>query len=376
MRVAIIADSHFNAASRWDETLRLHKWIAWDIASRDVNLVLHAGDVFDAKSTPSERVAVAEWLSEVAQQAPVLIVRGNHDVLGDLAIFGRLRTRHPVVVEESAGVYQMAGAAIGALAWPRKAELLARLGQPTGYDQAENVGKEALRAVIQGLGTQLAAYAGPKIFLAHAMVRGSETSSGQPLVGCDFELGLEDLALSQAGFIAIGHIHKGQAWKFGSVPIVYPGSPQRTAFGEIEDKAYIIADFGEGGVRFERVTVPATPMLLIDCEWEGQGLLGNHRLLDVAGAEVRLRYRTPSDQRELARQAAVAERTRMLGEGAIAVKLDEVVETKTRSRTPEIVGAQTLADKVRVLWRSRGLEIAPEREARLLSKLHELEEAA
>lgn len=167
LRVAVIADSHFDEGSRFEECVRLHEWIARDVASRGVDVIVHAGDIFERKSTPAERRAVAEWLGCCADIAPVLIVRGNHDAVGDLAIFARLRTKHPVIVEEACGVHVLenracpgcgrlqriegegeagqggvrrcvddgAGAgcgrewrrravAVGAFAWPRKAELL------------------------------------------------------------------------------------------------------------------------------------------------------------------------------------------------------------------------------------------------------------
>ena len=34
MKFALISDSHFDEGSRWEECLRLHNWIADDIAAR------------------------------------------------------------------------------------------------------------------------------------------------------------------------------------------------------------------------------------------------------------------------------------------------------------------------------------------------------
>ena len=55
MQVAILADSHFDEHSRFAECVRVHDWIADDIAARDVDLVLHAGDLYYRKSSPPER---------------------------------------------------------------------------------------------------------------------------------------------------------------------------------------------------------------------------------------------------------------------------------------------------------------------------------
>ena len=101
-RIAVIADSHFDETpgGRFEECIRIHEWIAEDIAARGVDLVLHSGDLFERRSTPRERQAVADWLRAVARVAPVAIVRGNHDASGDLPLFERLRTQHPILVFE------------------------------------------------------------------------------------------------------------------------------------------------------------------------------------------------------------------------------------------------------------------------------------
>lgn len=384
-RVAFIADSHFSERSRWEECVRLHQWIEGDIASRGVDLICHCGDVFDAKSTPQERLVVAEWFQGLATHAPVVVVRGNHDALGDLEILGKLKSRYPITVQEAANVHYVAGCAVLALAWPRKAEVLAKLAAEQAAAGGE-IAKDALRNVIRGLGAQLANFDGPRIMLAHAMVTGSITSTGNPLVGCDFELSLDELAASNAHFVAVGHIHLGQSWEIDGVPIVYPGSPRRTAFGEAEAKGYVIANFehfdGEltcedgPSVRWhcegwEFIEAPATPMLLLEGDWDGTDLFVQN-LPSTSGAEVRLRYTVDSDQRAQAKAAAEELRAGMLAGGAILVKLEEVVEASTRARTPEITAAKTLEEKLKVLWAAKGIKLG-DREAAIVSKLNELE---
>lgn len=386
MKIAIIADSHFDESSRFEECIRLHGWIADDMKARGVEVILHAGDVFERKSTPKERAALADWLRKCAELAPVVIVRGNHDALGDLAIFEKLRTKHPIIVEEAVGVHVVNGVAIAALAWPRKAELLARVDSSTGHAESEAIAGDAMRNVLRGLGMQLSDHDGPTVLLAHAMVRGSVTSLGQPLVGCDLEIGLEDLSLVRAGLVALGHIHKGQDWTFGDMPIVYPGSPRRTAFGELEEKAYVVATFdGSKLAGWERVVVPATPMLLLEDQWGDRedgsdmgwlcGLHGFDGEDSVRGAEIRFRYRVESDRRDAARAASEVVRRKLLSMGALSIRVEEVVDATTRARAPEIAEVTTLADKLPILWRSKGIEVSPERQSKLFSKLAEVDHA-
>lgn len=419
--IACVSDSHFDHASRFEECVRLHDWIASDLERRHPDLICHAGDVFERKSTPEERLAVARWLRRLADIAPVLIVRGNHDVLGDLPIFARLRGRHPVHVEEAASVHVINGIAVAALAWPRKSEILARL-PATSVEASEQTAAEALRAVLRGLGDELEQHEGPRLLLAHAMVRASRTSTGQPLCGCDFELGLEDLALARADAYLLGHIHLGQDWlvqyqhadslacdggtNADGAPVIYPGSPRRTAYGETELKGYVHLGIdpdqcgcplafkrgacgsceNRGRVTWDRAYTPATPMLLFTDEWgqvfDDEPTIGWRvgdgpvRDEDVAGAEIRFRYKVASDQRDAARAAAAELKAEWLALGAADIKVEEEVIAVNRARLPEVARMRTLADKLCALWRHRGNEPEPERRARLLAKAESLKGAA
>lgn len=389
MRVAIIADSHFTERSRWKECLRVHEWIAKDIAVRGVDLVLHSGDLFDAKSTPTERIAVAEWLAGVAQHAPIVIVRGNHDALLDVGLMGKIRSKHPIIAEEGANVHIVAGVAVACLAWPRKAELLARLGA-TSHEASEHAAHEALRAVLLGFRQQLEQHDGPRILLTHAMVRGSRTTAGQPLVGVDLELGLDDLQLAGADFVALGHIHAHQT--FDAPNIIYPGSPRRTEFGDSDPKGYLIVDIGRmdplageewpanmprHSVTWTFVETHATPMLDLAATWDAESgtLIGTHRLTDIGGVEVRFRYTVAADQQDAARARAEEYRSAALARGAIVVKLEPQVQTSVRARAPEVAAARTLREKLLAYWGARGDELGGREEA-LLDKAGELEKEA
>jgi exonuclease SbcD len=406
IRVALIGDSHFDEGSRFQECVDIHDWMAEEIRRCGANIVLHSGDVFERKSTPAERAAVAAWLTKLADHCPVVVVRGNHDALNDLSIFSRLRTRYPLIVEEGAAVHKveawasgMRGAtspgtlAIGCLAWPRKAELLASTGA-IGQD-AQQLAQEALRSVLRGLGAEMADHDGPRILLAHALVTGSMTSTGQPLVGHELELDLSDLALAGADLYALGHIHKAQDWAINGAPVVYPGSPRRTSFGETERKGFIVADFDETRegwrcVSWSNVETPARQMILAQARWDrarrelvlsDESELLLHGTYDDAGhpiardAEIRLRYEVESEERDPARTAANACRDYWLKLGAHSFKVEEEVRANKRAKAPEVATAKSLGDKLQAYWASRGTP-EPERRQSLLSKLSIIEEEA
>ena len=380
VKIAIVADSHYDEHSRFQECINLHEWIQCDSAKRGCSLLLHAGDLFERRSTPRERVAVVNWFADVAMAMPVVLVRGNHDAIEEHELWPELRTRHPIHTYDATGFVVEAGVMVAAMAWPRKANV-----EAAGVDA-----REAMRATLRGLGDMMAEHDGPRVLLTHAMVRGSRTSTGQELLGCELELGLEDLALARADLYALGHIHAHQHWMVGNAPAIYPGSPRRANFGELEPKGYVVAEFdGRQLVGCEFVEVPATPMVHVDDEWGLFGddmgelsgkmgwLAGAHGLpRSCEGAELRFRYRVASEFRDQARAAAQRWRDEWLAEGALSVKVEEQVLATTRARSPEVARAVTLVDKLDALWSARRDVPDPVRRDALVAKLGELESSA
>lgn len=437
IKVAHIADSHFDAApnGRLEECVRLHEWIADDMERRGVDLILHAGDVYERESVPEDRNAAVAVFQRYGEIAPVMVVKGNHDAHRDLEVLRRIRCRHGIKVEERAELHAVRlvnrdlTVHVGCLAWPEKAQILASL-PACAPEVANAVAGDAIRDIMIGFSEAFERASrhddGPRILLTHAMVRASRVGQrGQPLIKADMEIGVEDLALSLADYIALGHIHKGQDWTVPprdnhphAVPVVYPGGPRRTAYGEMEAKGYALVEFhhhdGElthpdarrwGPCDWQFIEAPAQRMILIEDEW------GNDRELRAArgepplpdgedddrdgwlvghiegvgdgpvepqyrGADIRLRYKVPADKREPAKLAADKwVRDLIEVHGAERVKLEERVITTTRPRAPEVARAETLEDKAVAMWNHRG-DVPEERRPRLLSKLRQLEQRA
>lgn len=389
--VAASGDSHFNQDSRWDECLRIHNWMAGDMIARAAQLFLHPGDWFEQLSKPKERNAVADLLEMLGMHIPVIGDRGNHDSPGDLHIFNHVRPKWPVVIEEGADVHIVklpngASVAVAAVAWPRKAHLLASLGSEVGKEQSEQVARDQLRILFLHLRDLLKQHEGPRILMMHAMVCGSTTSVGQPLVGCDLEVSLEELALVEADIVLLSHVHKPQEWTDYPMPIIYCGSPYATAYGETEVKSYVIAEFDDKRRKdgkilrdWKRVPTPRTPMILLETQYlpdSGAFYYLNDLVFDigmVSNADVRFRYSVDSDHAAAAKSAAKRVEAQFLEAGAQVVKIEDSVNSTTRARAPEVVEAQTLPDKLEVLWHVRQIEVEPDRKVRLFGKAAQLE---
>jgi DNA repair exonuclease SbcCD nuclease subunit len=391
--IAILGDSHFDISSRFLECVRVHDWIADECDRRNVDLVVHSGDVYERRSVPAERNEVSAWLRRVAARRPVVLVRGNHDADGDLRILGRLNAAHPIHVVETTDSFVIAGVRVSALAWPRESALLGDAPVNTTREELGMRAQDAFRSVLRGYGTYPPSALEndfidharlPHLLAMHAMVRGSRTSTGQPLIGAAMEIGLEDLALARAQFVALGHIHLPQDWALPpedgvpGAPVVYTGSPRRTKFGETEEKSFVLVHFdGTRLVGWERVPVPCTQMHLIEDAWEGgewvAGFHGYPGAEAIRGSEVRFRYGVDSDQRAAAAVAAERFELRLLEEGAVSVKEEAVVRAKVRARAPEVAVAVKLDDKLDCLWDSRAESLSAERRARLLGRASELD---
>src|SRR5688572_8347612 len=129
LRIAVVADSHFDQHSRFEECVRLHDWIGEDATARGCRAWIHTGDLYERKSSPLERQAAARWLQRMTYFGPGVIVRGNHDAVEDLPLLERLDTHndHEITVIEGARVVELAGAAVACMGWPQRGRLAALL---------------------------------------------------------------------------------------------------------------------------------------------------------------------------------------------------------------------------------------------------------
>jgi DNA repair exonuclease SbcCD nuclease subunit len=356
--IAHISDQHFEEGPRWDEHQRITQWIVDHLKGAPPDLITLGGDLFDRRPTPAETRAAAAWVMALADIAPVVAVYGNHDVPGSLGVFPWLNTRHPVHVADRPGTIVVAGMAVHCLPWPRRGEMMAAAPAPDGTrEQSMADAAEALRTILRGFRHEADMLGMPGILLGHVQVRGASLSSGQPLApGADFELGIDDLAMAGARAVLLGHIHMAQEWTTADgAPVIYPGAPRRTAWGETEPKGLAWVELDGADVRVRQIITPATPMVLLSGGHDGDDIVFPEPIPDVGGADVRVRYTVAPDARERGRAAARTLRDSLISGGASVVRMEEIVQADVRVRAPEVVQARTVADKLRSLWTGRGV---------------------
>jgi exonuclease SbcD len=391
-KIAHTADGHRDKRNRLEDNIRIHEAFLEQVAEEKVDAIVDAGDFFEGPTTsPSERIAMTDYIRQALRIAPLFGVKGNHDPAGELYPFNFVSGLHPICLMDRPTLTPGSAVAMTehlqflALPWFDKAHLVAGLEATVNATETRARTIAAARQMLTLLGAEAARVkkaGGIPILVGHVLAAGSETATGQTLIGTTVELAPQDLLDVGAAYVALGHIHKSQDWFDGRV--AYSGSPQRNNFGEPEPKGWrlITVDTDVPGffVSNEFRELPARPMELIDTDLTDPALL--QAMADyqfgfdkpLAGALVRFRYRIhPSDLHRIDEDRIDRELRR---HGAHDVKVEAVLVHESRVRSTEIVTAQTTMEKIRAYWAAKSIEVSDEQAARVEAKLATIEAPA
>ena len=89
MKIAHIADLHITstvAADEWAEQMAVLQFITEACIDESPDYVIIGGDLSNhqpRKATPQELQAVVKFILDLADEFPVFVIRGNHDVVVD-----------------------------------------------------------------------------------------------------------------------------------------------------------------------------------------------------------------------------------------------------------------------------------------------------
>lgn len=365
-RAVAIGDAHLGPNARQADRLRaLDTIIDAGLALGDaLGCWLWPGDVFHAKSTIADRNELAPRLIRMADAAPVVGCRGNHDAAGDLEIFQALATRWPVFFVERPAVVPVQTPQglvlyVFALPWPEEGGLAAAGVAPGDVAAAA---REALTHIFIDAGQQLAtARQGGALtaFIGHCTVVGAVSSNGQPQAGLGIEIDAEHLAHLGDCPQIVNHIHKGQ--RVGSA--IYPGSICRLDYGEVEPKRFLVASwFDATDFVIDERPLDVAGLWHIEGWLSRTGFVGSvtrgpegealEPPASWAGQEVRIRAKVHESERHLLDVA----RTALLQTYAEAARyqLELVVVPDAGLRAPAVAQAQTLGDKVQAWAEASG----------------------
>lgn len=400
MKIAHVSDLHVDERGRLDDVVAVLDAFIGQARDAQVDLILLAGDNFERRSTPRERMAFARFLQKASEVAPVFGVKGNHDQAEDLSVFNLLETDRQVLIVDrpldmstGAAVWNLGeGRRVGLLPlpWFDRAHLVAQLEATVEAETTRLMTIAAARQLLNAYTMEASRLRGEgivPILVGHVLVAGSETSTGQTLIGTTVELAPSDILATGVAYAALGHIHKAQEWFGGRV--AYSGSPHRCNYGEPEAKGWRLVTLEDDGtfVSNEFMELPARRIVLIEADLSNPAVFLHKDgtpassvqvwtscdAADLHGALVRYRYRVRAEDLHRVDEAELT--VAFLELGAAEVQIEAVVVTETRARAPEIVNVQTTAEKVDAYLQAKQIPVDEPTRERLHAKVGLLEGA-
>lgn len=374
MKILHLADMHiYLSGPRAEECRRIIDWIAANAKETKPDAIVIAGDVFERRSTPQERIYFAEFLRALSSVARVFIINGNHDDADDLRLFRKeYGWTMPIEIHLEPGVVAGGGAALAFLPWPSLGEFAAKAAAGESIVSRRELARAALVDVLRGFSTHAAIAAGkPSLLVAHISVTGASMDSGQPVSGSEeLALAADELLLSGAAGVALGHIHLRQEMKgLDARPVWYAGAPFRGSFGEAKGtKGGLLWDWDGKAWKVTPWEIPARSMVLIErtyispaerdldssCEMPEEEPLAADDI--VKDADVRVRITFSAEFREGMR-AAMAGPLEQLRAVAHSVVVEERASLVSRTRCSEISEARTTLDKLSAWAQAVGAEL-------------------
>lgn len=264
IRILHTADWHLGREFHGRELGSLHEqffdWLLAEVESREIDLVLMAGDIFDRALPPVDAIELFNRrLAELSELAPVVLITGNHDSvvrMGHGALLkssihlrcGIARLGEPVLIET--GGFPLAVYPIPYLDPPTMHETLA-------LEQASHhaIMEEAVRRSLEDLATRPDTRA---VAVGHAFITGAETSDSERSIQVGGSESVPVSVFDGFDYVALGHLHRPQQLDGGRVR--YSGSPIPLSFSEVGPgtaKSVTVVELtAEGRIETEAVELP------------------------------------------------------------------------------------------------------------------------
>lgn len=295
MKVIHTGDIHLTPKHR-DEVARSLQHLLSEIGREnspayEPDLLVICGDVTDHAIQFHHEVfePLVQFLDAVP--CPIVMIEGTptHDPRGtiqrirklaangkDLKVFDKPGMIHIAEGEDNPASHSIHVAALPAITKGALIAYLTEQGIKTSdQDLVNEAIREHVRKILAGFQAEWADFKGPKLLLGHWTVTGAEASTGQTMTGGDISISLQDLVLSGADAVLLGHIHKAQHWE---TPIFtsYCGSIYPCNWGEREQKSFSVLNFDDETGRlleWTRVPFPHPPMVKIEMEFDGKRVM-------------------------------------------------------------------------------------------------------
>lgn len=252
LKILAIADTHVDDAIRLgglkpvteagrplvlEQAERTLQWITEVAARERVDLILHAGDVYERpRPTPASEAVVVNALIDWAEIAPTVVIAGNHDrpVGKGVTALEPLKQLAPgrLHIVEFACALQIGPFAVYSMPYPNKA---AFARDAATAEEATGMLSKGLEAILMDFARQARESDALTVLLYHGTLRGASFSEYQVAPLSDVQMPTQG-TWEAFDVQACGHLHLRQdAPGTGGLP-GYIGSPDQQSFGE-EDQA-------------------------------------------------------------------------------------------------------------------------------------------
>ena len=238
------ADSHFQA-NRLDECVANANFITEYALEHEPDVIIHAGDLFHKNTTinSSEYLAAVDFIKNLSYIAPVIIIRGNHDPDGCLAVLDKIeniftfddmatfkynditRVEYPYIIEFGLIPYQKTTSLSG--------DTVERANVSSAKKLKKFISDFAKNKDDGGL----------KLIVAHISVAGAELANSERILGNEVMLSPNDLLRENINGALLGHIHRNDQDILQGTPVAYSGSHYRTRFDEEMEPGFCFWSF-------------------------------------------------------------------------------------------------------------------------------------
>ncbi len=359
--VAQMTDLHY-CSTNLVESDRCFTAAVTGAIEKNVDCALITGDstdhAMDAHSPAF--VALAKQIQRLANHCPVLMLQGtfSHEPVGLLKVLSMVGAKHPITIAEKISTfglgengfelvqpgttYRLVCTAIPTL---NKADIVAMTPHEVG-SAAQAAGQIVadVLASLAPMNRALRLQGVPTMVISHGTVMNCLTEHGVPMAGADHEFTAGSLFAACADTVALGHIHKHQAWTseaFGFVQIIaYGGSIGRFHYGEEDAKVWLEWRMAAGNASF--VSYPTPARRTVDVFFDGPPDM--HKLREAAqncdGAFVRVRYEVDAEHKQSVDRNII----KAMFATAVAVQIEgktfniERVRAKGISTEPSLAG--------------------------------------
>lgn len=374
MKILSTGDWHIGAGCDEDIEKSLSQILA-RLSDRDIGLLVVTGDIYERTSTVEMREIACRWMQLLTQYCPALVIRGNHDAIGDLKLLTKLKSDHAVTVDETPSVMYAVDCsperitAIHTLPWFTKAGWITYHPEHSKESGDQSVSELAIQFLRSGIATAESKFDHEihQILVAHCMIAGARLQNHQTLIGDGVSLGQYDIP--EAGFDAaiLGHVHLKQ--EFGHRPVFYNGSICALNYGETPEKYYSILD--TENLKVEFVRLQTVNRETIEATWSNSKPTFLSDLSHIVGSKIRVTLLV--EEGENGNLAASMVKEFIMSCGAIEVKVSPQIIPKEQVRAIEVARAKTMKQKLQELWLAT---TPPEQRTQdlMIQRLGELEE--